>query len=75
MVRRSVRVVETFFVARKIIIKEIRRNIDADHVPDIEIAYHGQRKEDDKSLVFVVFDELFNGQREQRQPHHRIDPH
>ena len=75
MMRLFVRIVEPLFVAREIIVKEICGYIYADHVSDIEIAHHGQRKQDHKPLVFEILDKLFDRQCKEGKPHHGVYPH
>ena len=68
-------IVSAVFVVSNVVKEKVEEAIDADHVADIEIAEQGHCKENGVNAEFSVFDQIFNSQCDQRQPHHGIDPH
>lgn len=69
------RIVFVFLVVGEIVVEEIEKTVDTNHVPDIEVTEKCQGKEDRVHLEFSVLDQFFYTECDQGQPHHGIDPH
>ena len=69
------RIASKFLGVRKVIEEEVDRAVNADHIADIEVTEDREREEDGVHLELAALDQLLHAEREQRQPHERIDPH
>ena len=64
-----------FCVVCEVVVEEVGRNEDADHVADIVVTAEGKRKGKHEELVFAEFDHLLDAVGKHGKPDDGVDPH